>query len=70
MPWDWRRARSARRSRLPNVEVLDAQRQARDVETQAAIAEDALRRAQLDLLVAYWAGFRNNTSGGGPPLIE
>jgi outer membrane protein TolC len=35
-----------------NIEVLDAQRQARDVETQAAIAEDALKRAQLDLLIA------------------
>jgi len=35
-----------------NIEVLDAQRQARDVETQAAIAEDALKRAQLDLLVS------------------
>ena len=35
-----------------NIEVVDAQRQARDVETQAAIAEDALKRAQLDLLVA------------------
>lgn len=35
-----------------NIEVLDAQRQARDVETQSAIAEDALKRAQLDLLVA------------------
>ena len=35
-----------------NIEVLDAQRQARDIETQAAIAEDALKRAQLDLLVA------------------
>jgi outer membrane protein TolC len=35
-----------------NIEVFDAQREARDVETQAAIAEDALKRAQLDLLVA------------------
>ena len=35
-----------------NIEVIDAQRQARDVETAAAIAEDALRRARLDLLVA------------------
>ena len=35
-----------------NIEVLDAQRQARDVETQAAIAEDLLKRAQLDLLVS------------------
>jgi outer membrane protein TolC len=35
-----------------NLEVLDAQRQARDADTQAAIAEDILKRAQLDLLVA------------------
>jgi outer membrane protein TolC len=35
-----------------NIEVIDAQRQARDVETAAAIAEDAVRRARLELLVA------------------
>ena len=35
-----------------NIEVLDAQRQARDAETQAVIAEDAVRRARLELLVA------------------
>jgi outer membrane protein TolC len=35
-----------------NIEVIDAQRRARDSETQAAIAEDAVRRAKLDLLVA------------------
>jgi len=35
-----------------NIEVLDAQRQARDAATQAAIAEDAVRRARLELLVA------------------
>ena len=35
-----------------NIEVIDAQREARDAETQAAIEEDALRRARLDLLVA------------------
>jgi outer membrane protein TolC len=35
-----------------NIEVLDAQRQARDAETQAVVAEDSLRRARLDLLVA------------------
>jgi outer membrane protein TolC len=35
-----------------NIEVIDAQRQARDAETAAAIAEDALRRARLELLVA------------------
>ncbi|MGH9347524.1 MAG: TolC family protein, partial [Vicinamibacterales bacterium] len=35
-----------------NIEVIDAQREARDAETAAAIAEDALRRARLDLLVA------------------
>jgi outer membrane protein TolC len=35
-----------------NIEVIDAQRRARDAETGVAIAEHALRRAQLQLLVA------------------
>lgn len=35
-----------------NIEVIDAQRSARDAEAVAVIAEDALRRARLDLLVA------------------
>jgi len=35
-----------------NIEVLDAQRQARDTETQAVITDDAVRRARLELLVA------------------
>jgi outer membrane protein TolC len=35
-----------------NIEVIDAQRRARDTGTAAAIAEDAVRRARLDLLVA------------------
>jgi outer membrane protein TolC len=35
-----------------NIEVIDAQRSARDAETTAALTEDALRRAKLDLLVA------------------
>jgi outer membrane protein TolC len=35
-----------------NIEVVDAQRRARDAETTAVIAEDAVRRARLDLLVA------------------
>ena len=35
-----------------NIEVIDAQRQARDAETAAAIADDAVRRARLDLLLA------------------
>jgi outer membrane protein TolC len=35
-----------------NLEVIDAERQARDAETQAAIAEDAARQARLDLLAA------------------
>ncbi len=35
-----------------NLEVIDAQRQARDAESAAVIAEDNLRRARLDLLVA------------------
>jgi len=35
-----------------NIEVVDAQRQARDAATAAAIAEDSVRRARLELLVA------------------
>ncbi len=35
-----------------NIEVIDAQRSARDADTTAARAADALRRAKLDLLVA------------------
>ena len=35
-----------------NIEVIDAQRSARDADATAAFAEDALRRAKLDLLVA------------------
>jgi outer membrane protein TolC len=35
-----------------NIEVIDAQRRARDAETAAAIAEDQLRRARFDVLVA------------------
>ena len=35
-----------------NIEVIDAQRQARDAESEAAVAEDAVRRGRLDLLVA------------------
>lgn len=35
-----------------NIEVIDAQRRARDAETGVAIAEHGLRRAKLELLVA------------------
>jgi outer membrane protein len=35
-----------------NIEVIDAQRSARDADTAVTVAEDAVRRAQLDLLVA------------------
>ena len=35
-----------------NLEVIDAQRSARDAETTAAVAEDAARKARLELLVA------------------
>jgi outer membrane protein TolC len=35
-----------------NIEVIDAQRSARDAATLAEVAEDALRRARLELLVA------------------
>lgn len=35
-----------------NLEVIDAERSARDAATSAAVAEDGVRRATLDLLVA------------------
>jgi len=35
-----------------NIEVIDAQRSARDAETAAVITEDAVRRAKLELLFA------------------
>jgi outer membrane protein TolC len=35
-----------------NIEVIDAQRSARDQESFVAVAEDAVRQARLDLLVA------------------
>jgi outer membrane protein TolC len=35
-----------------NLEVIDAQRQARDADTAAVVAEHVVRRAQLDLLTA------------------
>ncbi len=35
-----------------NIEIVDAQRRARDLETTSVIAEDGLKQAQLDLLVA------------------
>ncbi len=43
---------SFRAGATTNIEVIDAQRRARDTDTAAVIAEDALRRARLDLLVA------------------
>jgi outer membrane protein TolC len=35
-----------------NLEVIDAERQARDADTQAAVAEDTARQARLDFLAA------------------
>jgi outer membrane protein TolC len=35
-----------------NIEVIDAERSARDADTAVAVAEDTLRRARLDLLMA------------------
>ena len=35
-----------------NIEVIDAQRSARDLELVVVQAEDAVRQARLDLLVA------------------
>ena len=38
-----------------NLEVVDAERRARDAESQVALAEDASRQARLDLLLATGA---------------
>ncbi|HEY5956498.1 MAG TPA: TolC family protein [Polyangiaceae bacterium] len=35
-----------------NLEVIDAERQARDADTEVAVAEDTLRQTRLDLLIA------------------
>jgi outer membrane protein TolC len=35
-----------------NIEVIDAQRTARDADAAVVFAEDAVQRARLDLLVA------------------
>jgi outer membrane protein TolC len=35
-----------------NLEVTDAERRARDAETQVALAEDTARQSRLDLLLA------------------
>ena len=43
---------SFRAGAATNIEVIDAERRARDADTAVAIAEDALRRARLDLLTA------------------
>jgi outer membrane protein TolC len=43
---------SFRAGAATNIEVIDAERSARDADTAVAIAEDALRRARLDLLMA------------------
>jgi outer membrane protein TolC len=43
---------SFRAGAATNIEVIDAERRARDADTAAAVAEDTLRRARLDLLTA------------------
>jgi outer membrane protein TolC len=43
---------SFRAGAATNIEVIDAERRARDAETSVAVAEDAVRRARLDLLTA------------------
>ena len=35
-----------------NLEVIDAERRARDADNAAVVAEDAVRQARLDLLAA------------------
>ena len=43
---------SFRAGAATNIEVIDAERAARDADTAVAVAEDTLRRARLDLLTA------------------
>ena len=43
---------SFRAGATTNIEVIDAQRRARDAETAVAVAEDDVRQARLDLLNA------------------
>ena len=43
---------SFRAGAATNIEVIDAERRARDADTAVAIAEDALRRGRLELLTA------------------
>ncbi len=43
---------SFRAGAATNIEVIDAERRARDADTQVAVAEDALRRARLEVLIA------------------
>lgn len=43
---------SFRAGAATNIEVIDAERRARDADTDVAVSEDALRRARLELLNA------------------
>ena len=43
---------SFRTGAATNIEVIDAERTARDTDNGVAVAEDNLRRARLDLLIA------------------
>jgi outer membrane protein TolC len=43
---------SFRAGAATNIEVIDAERRARDADTAVAVAEDTLRRARLELLTA------------------
>ncbi len=43
---------SFRAGATTNIEVIDAQRRARDADTAVAVAEDQVRQARLDLLNA------------------
>ena len=47
--------KSYRAGASTNIEVVDAERRARDADTQVALAEDAARQARLDLLLATGA---------------
>ncbi len=59
---------SFRAGAATNIEVIDAERAARDADTAVAVAEDTLRRARLDLLTALgrFPGVNRIRSPPGP----
>jgi outer membrane protein TolC len=51
-PWTWPTNLAYHAGATTNIEVIDAERRARDADSAVIIAEDNVRQARLDLLVA------------------